>query len=543
MERRWYKVWPMWVPKSFDVEKPASEYIREWAMLRPEAIAISFYGRDITYGDLNRMIDKAAWGLADLGVKKGDRVAVHMDNCPQFVVAYFATQRAGGVVVPVNPMFKQAELEHELNDAGVETLIGLDSLYREVEKVRSKTPLKRVILTSLRDFIPEEPLLPVPSEAKEALRSFPDTILLEDLLAKSEDRPICNVNDMKTDLALLQYTGGTTGIPKGAMITHHTLSFVSVGTMYWYHYREDDVHLAVAPLFHVMGQQQSMCTPLVSGGQVVLLSRFVPDVVAAAIAHYRCSSWVAATTMIISLLSLPNIKDYDLNSLRCLNTGGAPVSLELQKQLKEVLPDTLVGEGYGMSETLPQGGCTTPFYRYKPGFVGIPQMNDIRIVDLETGTIEMPPNQEGELTMKGPAMMRGYWNKPEESVEALRDGWLYTGDIALMDEEGFIKLLGRKREMIKCSGFSVFPAEVEGLLYRHPAVKEAAVIGISDSYRGESPKAFIVLKPEFVGNVTEDEILNWAKESMAAYKRPKVVEFREDLPKSGAGKLLKRLLS
>jgi long-chain acyl-CoA synthetase len=247
--------------------------------------------------------------------------------------------------------------------------------------------------------------------------------------------------------------------------------------------------------------------------------------------------------MIIALLSLPNIRDYNLQSIFSLNTGGAPVSVELQRQLKELLPRTIVGEGYGMSETLPQGGATTPLYRYKPGFVGIPQLNDIRIFDLETGTVEMPPSEQGEITIKGPAMMKGYWNKLEESAEVLRDGWLYTGDIGLMDEEGYIKLLGRKRELIKCSGFSVFPAEVEDLLYRHPSVKEAAVIGIPDAYRGESPKAFIVLKNEFVGKITEKEILNWAKENMAAYKRPKVVEFREDLPKSGAGKVLKRLLT
>jgi acyl-CoA synthetase (AMP-forming)/AMP-acid ligase II len=542
MEGRWYKVWPIWVPKDFDVDRPASKYIREGATLRPEGVAVSFYGRDITYGELNQLIDNLAWGLVDLGLKRGNRVALHMDNCPQFVIAYFGVQRAGGVVVPVNPMFKQAELEHELNDAGVEMLIGLDRLYGDVEKIRSHTPLKNVILSSIKDYLPDIPLFPFPEDGEQRW-AFTDTLPFADVLHKAQSNPVCNVTDLKTDLAILQYTGGTTGIPKGAMITHHTLAYVSVGTAYWYHHREDDVHLAVTPFFHTMGQQQSMCTPLVSGGRLVVLSRFVPDTAARAITHYRCTRWVAAPTMIIALLSLPNIRDYNLQSIFSLNTGGAPVSVELQRQLKELLPRTIVGEGYGMSETLPQGGATTPLYRYKPGFVGIPQLNDIRIFDLETGTVEMPPSEQGEITIKGPAMMKGYWNKLEESAEVLRDGWLYTGDIGLMDEEGYIKLLGRKRELIKCSGFSVFPAEVEDLLYRHPSVKEAAVIGIPDAYRGESPKAFIVLKNEFVGKITEKEILNWAKENMAAYKRPKVVEFREDLPKSGAGKVLKRLLT
>lgn len=542
MEKRWYKVWPMWVPKHFDVEKPTSEYIREWATYTPDKIAISFYGRDITYRELDRMIDKTAWGLVDLGVNKGDRVAIHMNNCPQFVIAYFGVQRAGGVVVPVNPMFKQAELEHELTDAGAETLIGLAGLYDEVEKARRKTPLKNVILTSLTDYLPQRPVLPLPPDAKEEKRSFPDTLDFLELLAKSQEGPICNVTDLKTDLALLQYTGGTTGIPKGAMISHHTLAIVSLGAAYWYHHREDDVYLGVTPFFHTMGQQQLMCTPLVSGGRVVILSRFMPDVVAQAIGLYQCTYWVGATTMVIALLNLPNIKDYDFTSLRCLWSGGTPISVELQKRLKELAPDTIIGEGYGQSETISQGGAITPLYRYKPGFVGIPQLSDIRIMDLETGTREMEPNEQGEITIKGPAVMQGYWKKPEETKEVLRDGWLYTGDIGLMDEEGYIKLLGRKRELIKCSGYSVFPAEVENLLYRHPAIKEAVVIGISDPYRGETPKAFIILKQEYIGKITEEEILEWCKENMATYKRPRFIEFRQELPKSAAGKILRRIL-
>ncbi|MGC1403694.1 MAG: AMP-binding protein [Thermodesulfobacteriota bacterium] len=542
MDHRWDKVWPLWVPKTFTVEKPTSEYIREWAALTPEKIAISFYGRDITYVELNGMIDRFAWGLIDLKVKKGDRVALHMENCPQFVIAYFAVQRAGAVVVPVNPMFKHAELEYEIDDAGAETLIGLDTLYPEVEKIKDKTAIKNVILTSLKDYLPAEPILPLPPDAKEAKRSFPNTLDFTDLMDKSSDRPICRVTDLMKDLAILQYTGGTTGLPKGAMISHHTLACANLGAMYWFHHREDDVHLGVTPFFHVMGQQQLMCTPLVSGGRIVILSRFVPEAVAQAITLYRCTYWVGATTMMISLLSLPHVRDYDLSSFRVLLTGGMPISVELQKKLNELAPRAVIGEGYGLSETISHGGAVTPLYRYKPGFVGIPQLNDVKIMDLETGTREMGPNEEGEITIKGPAVMLGYWNKPEETKEVLRDGRLYTGDIGLMDEEGYIKLLGRKRELIKCSGYSVFPAEVEDLLYHHPAVKETAVIGINDPYRGESPKAFIILKPEFAGQVTEEEILNWCKENMAAYKRPRVVEFKQELPKSAAGKILKRIL-
>jgi acyl-CoA synthetase (AMP-forming)/AMP-acid ligase II len=364
-----------------------------------------------------------------------------------------------------------------------------------------------------------------------------------DLLNKSPAKPICNIIDMKKELALLQYTGGTTGLPKGAMISHYTMAYASLGAVHWYHHREDDVFLGVTPFFHLMGQMHLMCVPLISGGQVVILSRFIPDVVAKAIVRYRCTSWVAATTMLIALLNLPDVKKYDFSSLRCLWSGGTPISIEIQKRVKELAQKAIIGEGYGLTECLSEGGAITPLYRYRPGFVGIPQLSDIKIVDLETGSNELPPNEEGEIIIKGPAVIEGYWNKPKETLEMLRDGWLYTGDIGLMDEEGYIKFLGRKRELIKCSGYSVFPAEVENLLYRHPAVAEVAVIGVSDPYRGESPKAFIVLKTEYKEKVKEEEIIEWCKENMAAYKRPRIIEFREELPKSAAGKILRRILT
>jgi len=543
MEKRWHKVWPPWVPKAFEVERPVSEYVREWAAMTPERAALSFYGRDITYKELDEMIDQFAWGLMDLGINRGDRVALFMENCPQFVISYFAIHRASGVVVPLNPMFKHAELEYEIKDAQAETLIALDYLYPEVTKIRDRVQLRNVILTSLMDYLPEKPILPLPPEAKETKRSYPGTLNFADLLSKSPSKPICKVTDMNKELALLLYTGGTTGLPKGAMISHYTLAISSIGAAQWYRHREDDVHLGVTPFFHIMGQLQLMCTPLVSGGQVIILTRFIPDVVATAIAHYRCTFMVVATTVLIAFLSMPEIKQYDFSSFRCIWSGGTPISVEIQKKVKELAPKATIGEGYGLTECVSQGGALTPLYRYKPGFIGIPHINDIKIVDLATGTNEVPPNEEGEIIMRGPAIMEGYWNKPEETKEMLREGWLYTGDIGLMDEDGYLKFLGRKRELIKCSGYSVFPAEVENILLRHPAVVEVAVIGVPDPYRGESPKAFIVLKSEYKGKIEEKEIIEWSKENMAAYKRPRIVEFREELPKSGAGKILRRILA
>jgi acyl-CoA synthetase (AMP-forming)/AMP-acid ligase II len=543
MERRWYKVWPVWAPKTIEVERPVSEYIRIWAAYTPDRVALSFYGRDVSYGELNRIVDQLAWGLVDLGVRKGDRVGVHMENCPQFVIAYYAVLRAGGVVVPVNPMFKGAELEHEMNDSGAETLIGLDSLYPELEKVLGRTKLKNIILTSMQDFVPGVPVLPLPPEAKHEKHQYPGTLDFQDLIARSKDVPICRVEDLKADLALLQYTGGTTGTPKGAMITHHALASAAVGSTEWYRHRESDAILGVTPFFHVMGQVNLMCISAVCGGRLVILSRFSPDVAARAISHYRITFWVAATPMIIGLLDLPELGSHDLTSFRCIVTGGASVPIELQTKLTKVAPYAAIVEGYGLSETASSGGACTPVYQYRPGFVGIPQIGvDMKIVDPESKDKELPANREGEIAIKAPSMMTGYWNRPEETKEMLRDGWLYTGDTGLMDEDGFIKFLGRTRELIKCSGFSVFPAEVEDLLYRHPAVREAAVIGVPDPYRGESPKAFVILKDEYEGKVTEKELLDWSKDNMAAYKRPKYVEFRTELPKSNAGKLLRRVL-
>jgi len=543
MEKRWYKVWPNWVPKNLEVDKPLSEYIKDWSIMTPEGIALSFYGRDITYKELDDLINRFAWGLVKIGIKKGDRVAIYMENCPQFVISYFGIHRAGGIVVPLNPMFKHAELEYEINDAQAETMIALDFLYGEVEKIRDKVGLKNVILTSLKDYLPQNPILPLPPEAKEEKRHFAKTIDFLDLISRSNYESICNITDLKKDLAMLLYTGGTTGLPKGAKITHYTLTLASVGAAIWYRHREDDVHLGVTPFFHTMGQQQLMCAPLASGGKVIILTRFVPEVVAMTITYYRCTFWVAATTMVIALLALPDIKKYDFSSFRCLWTGGSPISIELQKKVKELAPKAVIGEGYGLTECVSQGGAITPLHRYKPGFVGIPHLSDIKIVDLETGTKELPANEEGEIIIRGPALMEGYWNRPEETNEVLKDGWLYTGDIGLMDEEGYIKFLGRKKELIKCSGYSVFPAEVENLLYKHPAIKEVAVIGIPDPYRGESPKAFIVLKSEFKGKVKEGEIIEWCKNNMAAYKRPRLIEFVSELPKSAAGKILRRVLS
>lgn len=542
MEEKWYSSWPPGVLRFLEPEKSLPEYLRDNITSTPDKVALSFYGYDMTYRELEEAVDKFAVALANLGVKRGDRVALFMENCPQFVISYFGTLQAGGIVVALNPMFKHAELEYELNDSEAETLVALDFLYPEVEKVKDRVKLKNVILTAFRDYLPSSPTLPLPPIMDQLKVTFPEALDFLELLHKSPLRAIRKIADLKEDIALLQYTGGTTGLPKGAMITHHTLAHNTIGSMLWWGYTKDDVHLDTLPTFHIMGMVQSMCTPLCRGGYTVVLSRFSPEVVAQAIMQYKCTVWVTTTTSIIALLEWPDIDKYDLSSLRLVFYGGAPISTATLAKLKQLLPKATFGEGYGLSEIC-STAVLTPLHRPKDGFIGIPFIGtDLKIVDLETGLKEVNPNEEGEIILKGAIVMKGYWNKPQETRETLKEGWLYTGDIGKMDEEGYVSMVGRKKELIKCSGYSVFPTEVEGLLHKHPAVAEVSVIGVPDAYRGETIKAFIVLKPQYKGKIEKEEIVDWAKENMAAYKRPRMVEFREALPKSSVGKILRRVL-
>ncbi len=543
MEKKWYSVWNPSIPKFFEPEKSISGYLRDKLIEAPDKIAFSFYGYDMTYKNLGEAIDRFAGGLVSLGVKKGDRVAIYMESCPQFIIGYFATLLAGGIVVSLNPMFKHAELVYELNDAGAETLIALDFLFPEIKKIGDRTKLKNFIITSFSDFLPDKPTLPLHVGMKQPKVTFPGTLDFVSFLDNSSPQTVPKINNLKDDIALLQYTGGTTGLPKGAIISHYALAHSVFGSVSWYGYAKDDVHLGVLPFFHSFGMAQCLCGPLVSGGRLVILSRFSPEMIAKAITQYKCTIFVTTPTMITAMLGWPEVNQYELSSLRAIFYGGAPMPKAIETRLKNMMPKVQTGQGYGLTETMAGGGIVCPPFLSKPDFIGIPNIStDVKIVDLETGTKEVEPLEEGEIIIKSGSLMTGYWNRPEETKQTLRDGWLYTGDIGKMDGEGWVAVVGRKKELIKCSGYSVFPTEVEELLYRHPAVAEVAVIGVADTYRGETPKAFIVLKSGYEGKISEKEIIEWAKDNMASYKRPRIVEFRDELPKSAAGKILRRIL-
>jgi long-chain acyl-CoA synthetase len=541
-DQPWRKSWPDFVPPEIEVDRPITDYLREVCQSYPEGIALDFQGFKMTFGELGRNIDRFARSLLALGLNKGDRIALHMQNCPQFVISYFASLRAGLIVVCVNPMLKRAEIEHELNDSGATAYVGMDELYPEVEVVREKTSLSKTILTTLGHYAPSGSESDSHRESGSVASVFPGVLDFADLVARPGPELAEPTLSITEDLALLQYTGGTTGLPKGAMISHHALSTAAVGSKVWFQNHKEDVCLGVTPYFHIMGMVQTMCAPLLAGGRLVVIPRFEAGLAVRAISENGVTMIVCATTVLVALLQIPNVDEFDFSSLRYITTGGAPVGIELQDQIAELAPKAMITEGYGLTECVSHGGAITPLGGYRPGFVGVPHVNAMKIVDLATGEKELPPGEEGEIVVNGPVLFSGYWRNPAESAQTLRDGWLHTGDVGMMDEQGYLKLLGRSKDLIKCSGFSVFPAEVEGLLYRHPAVGEVAVVGVPDSYRGESPKAFVVLKPAFEGQITEQEILDWSKENMAAYKRPRAVEFRSSLPKSGTGKILHRLL-
>jgi len=346
---------------------------------------------------------------------------------------------------------------------------------------------------------------------------------------------------MEEDMALFQYTAGTTGLPKGAMLSHWNIAVHSMCIRHYYQYTGEDVHLIVLPLFHVTGLDIAMNPALAAGGTLILFARFDLIPTLEVIKRYNVTVWVTITPINVAVLHVPGIENYDFSSLRLVLSGGAPVPVEIHNKWQEITGTNIV-EGYGLSEAC--GGIIgNNQYNFHPGTVGSPlYYHHVRLVDVEGGEKEMETGQEGELWVKGPCVMKGYWNASDQTQQVLRDGWLKTGDIAVMDQNGIFRIVGRVKEMIKVSGFAVFLAEVDAFLYRHPAVAEAATIGVPHPYRGEDPKSFIVLKPQYKGKVTGEEIIEWCKEKMAAYKYPRQVEFVESLPKSGSGKILRRIL-
>jgi len=548
LQKPWFKFWPEVVPKHIKYpEVPLFEFLKKTARKYPDNTAIVYFDKEITYKELDSATDKFATALSDLGVKKGDKIALFLPNVPQFVISYYGTIKIGAIATAISPLYKEREVGHQLNDSEAETIVVLDLLYPIIDKVWKKTKLKRVIVTNLKEYMPSAKailgslLKKIPSRKVERK---PNVYFFKELLNKYAPNPPEVEINPKEDLAALQYTGGTTGIAKGAMLTHMNLVSNAVMCAAWLRGNEGkETFLAVLPLFHIYGMTTGMNAPTYLAGKVVMLPRFDIVGVFKAIQKYKVTVFCGAPTMYSMLLAHPALGKYDCTSIRFCISGSAPLPPEVQKKFMEVTGGVLV-EGYGLTESSPVTHCN-PLDRtmktVKVGSIGLPWPDtDAKIVDIETGEKDLKPGEIGEVVVKGPQVMKGYWKMPEETASVLRDRWLYTGDIGKMDEDGYFYITDRKKDLIKYKGYSVYPRELEDVLYEHPAVEICGVIGKPDPVASEVPKAFVVLKKGITA--TEKEIMDFVNERVAPYKAIREVEFRTELPMTLVGKVLRRVL-
>ncbi|MEM0482210.1 MAG: long-chain fatty acid--CoA ligase [Nitrososphaerota archaeon] len=548
LDRPWFKFWPEGVPKTIDYPNaPLHTFLERSAKEFPAKTCIIFFGRRISYGELNNLVDRFATALHRLGIRKGDVVALYLPNTPQFVIAYYAVLKLGGIVSGISPLVVERELEFQLTDSEARAIVLLDALFPRFEKVWEKTQIKFAVVARLGEYMPSVKavlgsLLKKIPTAKIPTR--PNIYFFKELVEKTPpDPPTVEINP-KEDLAVLQYTGGTTGLPKGAMLTHENLVANTVGCAAWLRAeRGADVGLAVLPFFHIYGMTVSMNFTIYAGGTMVMLPRFDVLEVLKSIQKYKVTLFPGVPTLYAMIVSHPQVMKYNLRSVKFCISGAAPLPPEVQKRFMELTGAVLV-EGYGLTEAAPVTHCNPldpTMKTVKVGSIGIPwPSTDAKIVDAETGTRELPVGEVGELAVKGPQVMKGYWKRPEETNMVLRDGWLYTGDLAKMDEDGYFYITDRKKDLIKYKGYSVYPRELEDILYEHPAVKLAAVVGKPDPVAGEIPKAFVVLKEGAAA--TEEEIMKFVNERVAPYKAIREVEFRKELPTTMVGKVLRRVL-
>ena len=551
LERPWFRSWPEGVPRSLDYPAiPVPALLRQTAREHGDRPAIRFYGKSLTYRDLDAAVDRFAAGLRRIGVRPGDRVSLLLPNTPHFLVAFFAVLRAGGIVVQTNPIYTPRELEGLWSDAGVETVVALDLFWPNVMKAKGATRVKRVVVCDAAEFLrtPLRQLYPIKKrkDLKKAghwplaIPHEPWIYRFADLAATPADRT--EVNAAPEEVAVLQYTGGTTGTPKGAMLTHRNLVANAMQTAAWLPTgtRGAERVLGAIPLFHVYGLTAVMLFSIVKGNEIILYPnpREI-DAILKLIDKTKPSLFPGVPTMYIAILRNPKLSKYDLSSIRACISGAAPLPNEVRRQFEAATGGRLV-EGYGLTEASPVTHCN-PLNGTVKECIGIPFPDtDAKIVDPEDPSKAVGRGEAGELAIRGPQVMKGYWERPDETALVLRDGWLLTGDIAKMDEDGYFSIVDRKKDLILCSGYNVYPREVEEVLFMHPAVGEAAAIGVPDPYRGESVKAFVVLKSGMTA--TDAEIIAFCKERLAAFKVPRSVEFAKELPKSLVGKVLRREL-
>lgn len=548
VKREWLAHYPEEIPKtiSYD-EKPLFYYLERAAEKNPEQIALHFMGKEITYRELFESALQFANGLRSLGLKKGDRVSIMLPNSPQGVISYYGILLAGGVVVQTNPLYVERELLHQLKDSGAKMIVCLDLLYPKVMKVKGETKLEQVIVTGVKDYLPFPKNLLYPLVQKKQQKgdgvdvTYNDTThRFIDLLKRNAASKINVSIDPKEDVALLQYTGGTTGPAKGVILTHYNLVANTLQCKAWMYKAKvgEERILAILPFFHVYGMTVVMNYAIMMMSTMVIMPKFEPGDVLKTIQKQKPTLFPGAPTMYIGLLNHPDIGNYNLSSINACISGSAPLPVEVQYKFEEMTKGKLV-EGYGLTEASPVTHSNLIWGKRVKGSIGLPWPDTDAAIVKEDGTLAKT-NEIGELIVKGPQVMKGYWNRPEETEKALKDGWLYTGDMGHMDEEGYFYLVDRKKDMIIAGGYNIYPREIEEVLYEHESVKEAVAIGVPDRYRGETVKAFVVVKEG--AQLTEQELDEHCRKYLAAYKVPKMYEFRDELPKTSVGKILRRVL-
>ncbi|MFC0557871.1 AMP-binding protein [Halalkalibacter alkalisediminis] len=547
-EKNWIQRYDKEIPASIDYPKQAlHELVEEVALRSPNHVALEFLGKSLTYKEFAQSVRRFANQLQTLGLEKGDRVAIMLPNCPQGVIAYFATLMAGGVVVQTNPLYVERELEHQLVDSEAKIILCLDLLYPRVMKVKKATAVERIIVTAIKDYLPFPKNLIYPFIEKKNTGLSVDvayngsTHSFSSLLKKGADQKLSIDVDPEEDLALLQYTGGTTGLAKGVMLTHKSIVANTIQCRYWMHKMKEGEErtLAVLPFFHVYGMTVSMNLTLLTGNTLHIVPKFDVKQVLKIIHEKKITIFPGAPTMYIGLINHPDMKKYNLTSIETCISGSAALPVEVQDRFEKLTGGRLV-EGYGLTEAAPVTHCNLLYGERRKASIGLPWPDtEAIILSMETGE-PASQGEVGELAIRGPQVMKGYWKRPEDTAATMNGEWLLTGDMGYMDEEGFFYIVDRKKDMIIAGGFNIYPREIEEVLYNHESVQEAVAIGIPDEYRGETVKVFIVKKAGTT--LTEEELNAYCRQNLAAYKVPRKYEFRDELPKTIVGKILKRVL-
>ncbi len=554
-QKPWLKFYEAHVPEHIDYPGTCLPAVLEdMAGKYPDHPAMIFKERVITYREFNLTVDRFGAALQELGVKKGDRVAIHLPNCPQFPIAFYSVLRVGGIAVPCNPIYTAREMKHQLNDSGAEVIVTLSSMYPLIRQIRAETPLRHVIVAQIKTYFPPvlRLLFTLLLEKKKGHRvdisGEVNTHWFSNLLAKAPAKPR-PVKIALDDSAVLLYTGGTTGLSKGAQLTHKNILVNAHMAIKWTGGVEaSESTLTAIPLFHSYGMTMCMNSNIVSAGTMILIPdpRDLDDILKS-IHKHRPTYYPGVPAMYVAIVNHPQVRKYDLRSIKVCCSGAAPLPVEVQQRFQELTGGRLV-EGYGLSESSPVTHGNPAYGESRIGTIGLPWPDtEARIVDVDTGKKVLAPGEVGELCVRGPQVMKGYWNMPTETANVLHrdpqggDPWLYTGDIATMDEDGYFRIVDRKKDMILgAGGENIYPRDIEDVLYEHPKVLEAAAIGVLLPGKGERVKVFIRLKEGQTASA--EEIIAFCKENLAAYKVPKYVEFRAQLPKTIVGKILRREL-